>query len=202
MQNYLILIVGLPGTGKTTLARSLSSSLGYELLSQNNIRREMGMKKMPANGQDDVLRRIDKKITHYLLQGKGVVLESVHRYQFRRQQIYGIASGCGTNAVTLECICSEEEAKRRMRQRPVSDGLVSDPGDPAVYDKMAATWHSVEEDFSLRGIDFVSHVVYNSELKNLERKRIALGMEKFIKLLEKTLLLVPLQNTAIDRHNA
>lgn len=83
MDKYLIIMTGLPGTGKTILAEHLSRSLNYFYISQNNVRRDLGMKKMPQK-QDKVLREIDRLAASHLKDGKGVIIDSVNRHSFRR----------------------------------------------------------------------------------------------------------------------
>src|SRR3989344_5559291 len=125
MKNYMILIAGLPGTGKQTSAERLIGNLeDYILIDQNELRRKAGMKKMPQK-QDEINREIDRMSASYLNKGNGVIILAGHRQVCRRNQLYGVASCCGTNVVILECVCSEVEAKRRMRARPKSDGFIS-----------------------------------------------------------------------------
>ena len=112
MEHCLIIMAGLPGTGKTYLANKLATYLKYSLIGQNIIRRKFMMKKM--QNQNKVLREIDKRLAFIINSGKGVIFDSVNKYSFRRQQVYGIASSCGVNAILLECTCSEEEAKKIM----------------------------------------------------------------------------------------
>lgn len=188
MDKYLILMTGFPGTGKTNSSKALSEKLeNYELISQNTVMRNFGVKKMPKT-QENVLRTIDKMTMNYLSNGKGVIIDSINRHTFRRQQLYGIASGCGKNVVVIECVCSEEEAKKRMRNRPYSDGFVSDPNDPAVWDKTARYWESVEIDFKYPGVDFVSHLVFDTEKETIDKKIVRPGLKRFISKIEKILL--------------
>jgi predicted kinase len=113
----LIIFAGLPGTGKTTCAGYLSKNLdNYVLINQNDIRRKLGMKKL-GKTQERILRAIDVQINNYLSKGNGVIIDSVHRYLFRRHQLYGLDSGCGAKVVNIETICSDEESKRRILKR-------------------------------------------------------------------------------------
>lgn len=185
----LILIAGLPATGKTTTATKLERDLeNYVLLDQNYLRREAGMRKMPKN-QDKILHKIDVMTASYLNNEKGVIIESGHRYLFRRQQLCGIASSCDTNVLILECICSEEESKKRMRKRPGSDELISDPNNTRVYDRISKLWEPIDLDFKYFGVDyFVSHIIYDTEKLKIDIGNLVKEDKNFIKEIRNILL--------------
>ncbi len=188
-ESYLIIICGLPGTGKSTIAAKLIEGLtDYVLVDQNAIRRKLGYKIMPQRF-DLALRTIDRQLAKVLQGGQGAIFDSVNRYTFRRQQIYGVASCCGMRVVTLEVVCPEEVAKSRMskRKRPKGDKLVSDPKYPRVYDKLKKEWEPVEMDFLHFGSDHVNHVIYDSHLNKMTRVIEQRGSRGFISKIEKIL---------------
>lgn len=188
MTNYLIIMTGLPGTGKTYTARILSNSLGYALIEQNELRRKAGIKKMPQK-QDYINRQIDKMVLDlFSTEEHGIIIDSVHRQVCRRNQLYGIASACEKNVVVLECKCSEEEAKKRMKLRPSGDKLLSDPCNPKVYDRLLPLWEPIELDYKNPGQDFVSHLVYDTEKLALERKKLTKNMAKFANTIENIII--------------
>ena len=177
---WLIVVCGLPGTGKTESSKKLAERLPLLVcISQNEVRREFGMKRMPKT-QDAVLREIDRRIATCLMSGKSVVFDSVNRYQFRRQQLYGVASCLGARVVTLEMTCPEEIAKERMTHRPCADGLVSDASDPKVYDKMRIEWEDVIMDFKHPGVDHVSYIKFDSHVGEIMRIIQRNGLKRFI----------------------
>ena len=181
---YLILLCGLPGTGKTTVASKLERVLNYTVVDQNQIRRQYGYKKMPKTF-DPVLREIDRSIALNLNSDRGVIFDSVNRRTARRQQIYGIASCCNVRVVTLEIVCREGLAKERIAQRPGGDGLLSDPNDPAIYDKLKNDSDPVDVDFLYPGQDHVSYIQFDTEDKKITKKVVMNGNCRFIDRLVK-----------------
>lgn len=191
---FLLVICGLPGVGKTTLGRLLKKKLeNFEVVFQNDIRRQLGMKKMPARGQEEVLRITDVMIAEYLRDKNvsGVIFESGNRLTARRQQVYGIARSCLANVITIEVVCSEQTAKSRIRQRKASkqDGLIGDPADPKVYDRIKDLWEDVaREDFKHLGQDHVSYIKYDTDKNAIERVVVCKNVSRFVSRLEKIIL--------------
>lgn len=183
---YLILLCGLPGTGKTTVACKLERALNYVVVDQNEIRRQHGYRKMPKTF-DPILREIDRFIAVNLISDRGVIFDSVNRRTARRQQIYGIASCCNVRVVTMEIVCPEGLAKERIAQRPSGDGLLSDPNDPDVYDKLKNDSDPVDVDFLHPGQDHVSYIQFDTKDQKILRKITGKGNKIFLDRIEKIL---------------
>ena|SRR3989344_972005 len=190
LSNGVILMAGLPGTGKSTAAQRLLSELtDYKEIENNAVRRKLGMQetsKLDQNRDRITLDTINKMIAEHLNGGEGVLLDSVHRFKNRRQEIYDIAARSGKNILVLECICSEEEAKRRMLQRPDNKGLIRDPRDTSVYDRLAGEWEAIEEDI-IKYKD-VSHLKYDTQRNSLMRMHVAEGARQLVQRIESILL--------------
>ena len=180
MNKLLIVVCGLPGTGKTEASKKLAEHLhNFHYISQNDIRREFGMRRMPKD-QDEVLREIDMRTVQCLMANEGVIFDSVNRYLFRRQQMYGIASCSNARVITLEMVCPENVAKERMLHRPPGDGLVSDSRDPRIYDKLKLEWEDLMMDFKHPGVNHVSYIQYDSHHHTMRRVVKRPGMAKFV----------------------
>jgi predicted kinase len=116
----LILMAGLPGTGKSTLSRALAAELQGTVIDKDHVR--AALFDPPdieySTEQDEFCMRVMLKVAGYLFRkdsGRKVFLDGrifSRRYQLDRAT--GYAAALGQPWRILECVCRDETARQRL----------------------------------------------------------------------------------------
>jgi len=116
----IILMAGLPGTGKSTLARALAEKTAGSVLSKDEIRAVLFAPNdiEYSTAQDDFCMEVMLQAARFLLEKnpqRKVFLDGrtfSRRYQIDR--VLACAAEISQPCTILECTCSEESARRRL----------------------------------------------------------------------------------------
>ena len=143
----LVLIGGLPGTGKSALAGTLAGRLGFTVLGSDRIRKELAglpaEQKSPAPYGAGIYDRCWTERTYQellhraaelLSRGESVIADASWISSGHRAAAQAMAGNAAANIVQLRCTAPAEVTACRMRSRT---GSASD-ADPMVAGKMAA----------------------------------------------------------------
>lgn len=135
----LVLVGGLPGTGKSTLARSLGHALGWTVLRSDEIRKELaGLAPTERAGasfgeglyrpetSDQVYAAMLERAATRLAAGETVVLDASWTAERHRARAREVASTALADLDELRCTTPEDVAAARLRARAEAGTDASD----------------------------------------------------------------------------
>ena len=133
----LIVMAGLPGTGKSTVAQELSERLGYPLVSVDQIESAVlsaGIDSDQPTGLAAYL--VAETLAGNVLEtGQSVIVDAVNAVSPAREQWVGLAARFGNALTFVEVVCSDPAVHRaRLEARNRNLPHVAEP-----------TWHAVEQ---------------------------------------------------------
>ena len=139
----VIVIFGLPGTGKTTVARRLAQGLGIRHFNTDKVRDSMD--KRDEYGESDkalVYAKMLDLTKSEIEEGKNVIVDGTFYKKKLRSPFMELAHGYGASVKWIE-VCAEEETvkKRVSEQRRYSEA------DYAVHQKVKKEFEPVEEPY-------------------------------------------------------
>ena len=129
----LVLVTGLPGTGKSHLAAGLAQRAGFDVVRSDAVRKELAGLAPEESAAAAVNRGIYtpewtertyavclERAEERLFHGRRVVVDAGFREEARRREYLAAARAWGVPARILVCTVPAEEAHRRLRDRASS----------------------------------------------------------------------------------
>jgi uncharacterized protein len=126
----LILVGGGPGTGKTTLARSLVEQVGAQVVSTDDVRRELQQAGVitgepgalntglyTAHNVAAVYEAVLRHARLHLCRGESVILDGTWRDSRQRQRAHELADQTASTIFEFVCAAPQEIAAARIRNR-------------------------------------------------------------------------------------
>ena len=145
----LVVVGGLPGTGKSTLARALGDAIGATVLRSDEVRKELAGMPVDQHARDefgqgiytvtataDTYRELVARAEVALRMGETVVLDASWNEDRWRELARSAASRTYADLVELRCEVEPEVAAERIRAR-VAAGRDASDATPAVATAMA-----------------------------------------------------------------
>jgi predicted kinase len=145
----VVIMAGLPGTGKSTVARSLAQRLPGTVLDKDIIRAALFTPAQVdySRVQDDFCQEIMLQTAAYLL-GRNLSLYVLldgrtfsRRYQ--RERVLACCSQLETRWAILECVCSEPTALARLEKAAAERSHPALNRTPNLYHQIRKAWEPI-----------------------------------------------------------
>lgn len=126
----LVLVGGLPGVGKTTLARALADVTGWPVLRSDAVRRQLAGFPPDVEPPPEVRERLyapaavaavyaelRHRARELLRNGFSVILDASWTSLTEREAARALAVSCDADLMSIQCVCDPQVAHRRIRER-------------------------------------------------------------------------------------
>ncbi|MFP4082136.1 MAG: AAA family ATPase [Candidatus Aminicenantes bacterium] len=114
----LVIVSGLPGTGKTTVAKKMSDEMKAVVLSTDRIRKkalkELGYSERKKKRVYDEMLRIAQDL---LKKGENVILDGTFFRKELRERGFKLGQRLDQRVFLVETVCPEETVKKRIEER-------------------------------------------------------------------------------------
>ena len=149
MKAMIVLMAGLPGTGKTTLAHELARRTSGRLLSKDEFRHAIfSLDEIEySTPQDDFCLHLMLETAGYLLRRnpeRKIFLDGrPFSREYQIENVLAAAASLHQPWRILECVCSEETARQRLESGAAGKSHVAGNRDYALYREVKARFEAI-----------------------------------------------------------
>jgi aminoglycoside phosphotransferase family enzyme/predicted kinase len=145
----LVLLAGLPGSGKSSLARALAVRAGFEVIRSDEVRKDLagrsGQPSVPSSfgeglytpdWNDRTYTECLRRAEALIFEGRRVLVDASFREEARRRHFLEVAVRWGITGWLLLCHAEPDVIRSRLARRR---GDASD-ADGSIFDEFASHW--------------------------------------------------------------
>jgi aminoglycoside phosphotransferase family enzyme/predicted kinase len=153
----LVLVGGVVGTGKSTVADALAEQLSGVVISSDRVRKQLAglppsskVRAFPDEGfyAPDAVERtyaaLFERVRPVVNSGRVAILDATFSRRRHRAMAADLAAELGVDQRMIEVRCAPEIARARLARRETEGASASDAG-PAFYERSVARFEPVEE---------------------------------------------------------
>jgi predicted kinase len=146
----IVIMAGLPGTGKSTLARALAQRLAGAVLDKDAIRASLFEPPYVeySLAQDDFCGEVMLQTAAYLLTKHAelkVLLDGrTFSRRYQRDRVIELSSQIGASWAILECVCLEATALARIADAVAANNHLAANRTPELYREIQEAWEPID----------------------------------------------------------
>lgn len=163
----VLIVGGLMGTGKSTLARALQRQLGWALFSSDTMRKQLAGLEPEQPSADEfgkglysaewtarTYAALRADVASALSTGRSALLDASFLRRAERQALVQIAAAHNAQVIFVECTCPREVVLQRLARRweqrvqgkrtSCAGSAQASDGRPELYDKQRANWEELD----------------------------------------------------------
>lgn len=147
----LVMLAGLPGTGKSTVARALAREVGGVVLDKDQVRAALFPPERIeySTEQDDFCVGVMLQAAAYLLArnpAETVLLDGRTFSRARQvEQVEQFAARLATPLAVIECVCDDQTARRRLEGDLAGGAHLAGNRDYRLYQAIKARFEPIRE---------------------------------------------------------
>lgn len=151
LRPIVLLVGGLSGTGKSTVANAMAEALGCELLRTDIIRRELFGNRAVTNelnagiytadSRQQVYAELFRRARALCADRVSIVLDGTFSNLASVQEAQRLASESHANFFAIECVCSPQVAQQRIENR-LSGSTDASQAWPELHDQQRDKWEA------------------------------------------------------------
>jgi len=140
VQPVLVVVSGLPGTGKTYFCHKLAAKVPFVILESDALRKTLFP--MPTYTPDESVRlfqAINRLISDLLSKGISVILDATNLVEYHRERLYSITERLKAKLILVRLYAPPEVVRERLKARAEGKSATYSDADWEVFQRLRPT---------------------------------------------------------------